>query len=71
MLLADGCVGLYFDGLPLRQPIATAALALRNILCPPRSMQITGGDNTDFGTIATVVGGLVGVAILGYLGLQL
>jgi len=34
-------------------------------------MQITGGDNTDFGTIATVVGGLVGVAILGYLGLQL
>ncbi|KAI7835614.1 hypothetical protein COHA_010491 [Chlorella ohadii] len=33
--------------------------------------KITGGDNTDFGTIATVVGGLVGVAILGYLGLQL
>jgi rubredoxin len=33
--------------------------------------KITGGDATDIGTIATVVGGLVGVAILGYLGLQL
>ena len=33
-------------------------------------MQITGGDTTDVGTIATVIGGLVGVAILGYLGLS-
>lgn len=34
-------------------------------------LQITGGDTTDIGTLATVIGGLVGVAILGYLGLNL
>ncbi|EFN51196.1 hypothetical protein CHLNCDRAFT_141372 [Chlorella variabilis] len=33
--------------------------------------KIQSGDTTDIGTIATVVGGLVGVAILGYLGLSL
>ena len=36
----------------------------------PACLQIQSGDTTDIGTIATVVGGLVGVAILGYLGLS-
>jgi rubredoxin len=33
--------------------------------------KITGGGTTDLGTVATVVGGLVGVAVLAYLGLSL
>lgn len=54
---------------PCCRPVAlqTTLLPFSSTPCP----QVTGGDNTDIGTIATVVGGLVGVAILGYLGLNL
>ena len=37
----------------------------------PSTGKMSGGGGADIGTIATVVGGLVGVAVLGYLGLNL
>ena len=40
-------------------------------LPPPSALQVSSGGDSDLGTLATVVGGLIGVALLGYLGLQL
>lgn len=75
--LCVDCGYIYSDELPFEQLPADYRCPQCN--APKRRFSkfnvdtgaVSGSNDTDFGTIATVVGGLVGVAVLAYLGFSL